>query len=35
MLQVFRMGPYDAIEARYEAVRMRWLRHFGEILFYC
>ena len=25
----------DAIEARNEAVRMRWLRHFVEIRFYC
>ncbi len=25
----------DAIEARHEAVRMRWLKHFGEIRFYC
>lgn len=25
----------DAIEAQHEAVRMRWLRHFGEIRFYC
>lgn len=26
---------WNAIEAQHEAVRMRWLRHFGEIRFYC